>query len=80
MNVEMAARFLLWSTVLNYMILLVWFLVFIFAHDFIHRLHGRWFHLSRERFDTLHYGSMAVFKLGIILFNLTPYIVLTLVR
>jgi hypothetical protein len=70
---------LLWCAVINYGVLLVWFLFFILAHDFMHRLHGRWFRLSVEQFDALHYAGMGIFKLGIILLNLVPYIVLRIV-
>jgi hypothetical protein len=70
---------LLWCTVINYGVLLVWFLVFIQAHDWMYRLQSRLFHLSVEQFDTVHYGGMAVFKIGIMLFNLAPYIALTIV-
>ena len=58
---------------------LVWFLCFLLAHDGMHRLHGRWFHLSREQFDALHYADMAMCKIGILLFNLVPYIALRIV-
>ena len=54
-------------------------LVFILARDFMQRLHGRWFQLSRQQFDVIHYAGMAVFKLGIILFNLVPYVALRIV-
>lgn len=43
-----------------------------------HRLHGRWFNLSATTFDALHYGAMAVYKIGIMLFNLVPLLVLYL--
>jgi hypothetical protein len=36
---------------------MVWFLVFVFAHDWILRIHGKWFRLSREQFDALHYAG-----------------------
>jgi hypothetical protein len=32
-----------------------------------------------EQFDAIHYAGMTVFKLGIILFNLVPYIALRIV-
>lgn len=64
----------------NYAVLLVWFVAFVFAHDRLHRLHARWFALSVERFDAIHYGAMAVYKIGVLLFNLVPYIALTLMR
>jgi hypothetical protein len=38
--------------------------------------HGRWFRLSVEQFDMLHYAGMSIFKIGIILLNLVPYIAL----
>jgi hypothetical protein len=37
-------------------------------------LHSRWFHVSVEQFDALHYVGMALYKLGILLLNLVPYI------
>ncbi len=46
----------------------------------MYQLHSRWFHLSREQFDALHYASMALYKLGILLLNLVPYIALRVVR
>lgn len=79
MNIEVLRSFLLWCTVINYGILLVWFLFFVFAHDGIQRVHGKWFHFSREQFNALHYIGMAIFKIGIILFNLVPYVVLCIV-
>jgi hypothetical protein len=79
MNIEMTRDFLLWCTAINYGILLVWFLVFAFARDWMHRIHGRWFRLSGNQFDVLHYAGMSVFKIGIILFNLVPFIVLSIV-
>ena len=54
----------------------VWFLFFMLAHDWMHRLHGQWFHLSVEQFDMLHYAGMSIFKIGIMLLNLVPYVAL----
>jgi hypothetical protein len=53
-----------------------WFLVFLLARDSIHHLHSRWFRLSPEQLDMIHYAGMALYKIGILLFNLTPYVVL----
>ena len=76
MTLDSLFRFLLWSLVFNYAILLVWFLVFVFARNWIRGLHGRWFTLPDATFDALHYGGMAVYKIGIMLFNLVPLLVL----
>ncbi len=71
---------LLWSALLNYGVLSVWFLFFLFAHDWMYLLHARWFRLSVEQFDMLHYASMAIYKIGIILLNLVPWVTLGICR
>jgi hypothetical protein len=67
---------LLWCVVINYGILFVWFGVFVFAYDWLNRMHTRWFKLSVETFDAIHYAGMATYKLGIILLNLVPLLAL----
>ena len=79
MSLEIVRKTLLWCTILNYGILLVWFLFFMLAHDWIYQLHGKWFHLSVEQFDALHYAGMALYKIGTLLLNLIPYIALRIV-
>ena len=79
MTIEMIRGMLAWSTVINFGVLLWWFLFFSLAHDWTYRVHGKWFKLTPEQFDALHYGGMAVFKLGIVLFNLVPYLALRIV-
>jgi hypothetical protein len=77
MSIELTRNFLLWCTVINYGILLVWFLVFTLARDWMRRFHGRWFRLSDEQFDALHYMGMSIYKIGILLLNLVPFLVLS---
>jgi len=80
MNIEMIRKAFLWCGMINYGILLVWFLFFILAHDWMHLWHGRWFHLSVEQFDMLHYAGMSIYKIGILLLNVVPYIALDIAR
>ena len=79
MTVEIVRNALGWCALINYGVLLVWFVFFTTRHEWMYRLHGRWFKLSRERFDSAHYTGMALFKLGIILLNLVPYLALRIV-
>jgi len=79
MNIETLRSFLLWSAVINYGFLLWSFLVFLFAHDRLYQIHGRWFRLRVDQFDAIHYLGIAVYKLGIILLNLVPYLALLIV-
>ncbi|AMO23900.1 hypothetical protein GCM10027034_20260 [Ramlibacter solisilvae] len=70
--------FLLWCAAINYAILILWFGVFVWAHDWVYRMHTRWFKLSPERFDTLNYAGVAAYKIGIMLLNLVPLIAISL--
>jgi len=77
MNTEILKRTLAWSAAINYVILITWFVAFFAAHDWLFSLHGRFgFRLSAEQFDFAHYLGMAIYKLGIMLFNLVPYLAL----
>jgi hypothetical protein len=69
---------LLWCVGINYGVMLVWFGVFVYAHDWMYRLHTRWFKLSVESFDALHYAGLSIYKIGVILLNLVPLVALYL--
>ena len=79
MTVEQIRDVLAWCSVINIGLLLWWFLLFALAHDFVYRLHGKWFKLTVERFDAIHYAGMAFFKIGIFLLNIVPYLALRIV-
>lgn len=79
MTVDLLREVLGWSALINYAVLILWFLVFVFARDWMYRLHGQWFKLSPERFDAIHYAAMAFYKLCIFVFNLAPYLALRIV-
>jgi len=78
MTVEALRDMLAWCTVIDYIILLIWFFFFVFAHDWLYRVHSKWYKISREKFDEIHYAGMALFKISILLFNLAPYLALRL--
>ena len=79
MTIEQIRDVLAWCSVINIGLLLWWFLMFALAHDFVYRLHGKWFRLTVERFDAIHYAGMAFFKIGIFLLNIVPYLALRIV-
>jgi hypothetical protein len=49
---------------------------FVLAHDWLFRLHGRWFRIPVSSFDAVHYSGMAIYKIGILLFFLVPLLAL----
>lgn len=76
MNTDLIQNVLLWCLILNYGFVTVWFLAFMLAHEWMYRMHSRWFKLSREQFDAVHYAGLAIYKVGILLLNLVPYLAL----
>lgn len=79
MTIEIIRDALLWCIVINMGLLLWWLLFFVTAHDWMYRLHSKWFAISTEKFDSIHYAGMAFFKISIFLFNLVPYFALRIV-
>ena len=79
MTFEEIRRVLAWALVINWGILILWFLVFISAHDWLYRYHKKWFDLKTETFDALHYAGMAFFKLLILVFILAPYLAMHII-
>ena len=79
MSTDILLGLLGWAAFINYSVLSVWFLVFMLAHDWMYALHHKWFKISVQTFDTIHYAALAFYKLCIFLFLLGPYIALRIV-
>ena len=79
MTISEVKAFLLWSTAINYGILILWFSVFVCAHNWLYRMHTRWFKLSVETFDALTYMGVSIYKIAVVLLNLVPLIILCII-
>lgn len=80
MSVDLVRDFLGWSALINIGIFAVWVIVFFAAHNWVYSLHGEWFKISVERFDSIHYMLMGFYKLSIILLFLISYLALRVVN
>ena len=76
MSLEVIQSVLAWCSLINIGLLSIWLFFFIVAHDWIYKLHGKWFEMSVERFNSIHYALIGFFKLSILMFFLIPYLVL----
>jgi hypothetical protein len=76
MTIAILRDFFLWCAIVNYAVLFGWFLAFIFARRSLYQLHARWFRLSENQFDVIHYSGMAVYKIAALSLNVVPYIAL----
>jgi hypothetical protein len=75
-SIEILSRFFLWCGVINYVILIVWFLAFVLARDWIYGIHSKFFRISAEQFNAANYAGISFYKILILVFNVVPYIVL----
>ena len=76
MSPEMLRDVLAWCSLINLIFLALWFLGYAALRDWMHGLHAKWFRLSDETFDAIHYAGMALFKMMWLVFNVVPYLVL----
>jgi len=79
MTLEVIRSALAWCTLINWGLMLWWFLFFTFAHDLMYRVHSKWFNIPVEKFDAIHYAGIAFFKILVFMFNLVPYLALRIV-
>ena len=79
MTLETIRAFLGWSTLINWGFLLFYTLFMWLGRDFVYALHGRWFKLSRETFDAIHYSTVIAYKTAVILLCLVPYLALRII-
>jgi hypothetical protein len=77
MDLNAARNFLMWCTIVNYTLLIVWCFLFCCLHDRFVRLNEMMFGRKIPAIDTVNYAGIALYKIGIILFNLVPWVVLT---
>lgn len=80
MDIEVVRKTLLCCAIINYALLTFWVVLYLLARTWLHRLWGFWFRLTSEQFDALNFAGMMLYKLGIILFNLVPFVALVIVR
>jgi hypothetical protein len=79
MSIEVVGGVLLWCAIMNFALLAVWSLLFVMPHEWVYRLWSRWFRLSIEQFDAVNFAGIVLYKVGILLFNLIPYVALRIV-
>ena len=80
MSIEVARHALLWCSVINYILLAIWSTLFVLPHEWLYRFWARRFRVTAEQFDTINFGGIVFYNMGIFLLNLVPFLALTFVR
>ncbi len=79
MDIQTVRSFFMWCTIINGGLLLFSFLTCAYAKDWVYRMHGNWFPMSRETFDVVIYCFIGIMKVIVLMFNLIPYIALGII-
>jgi hypothetical protein len=69
----------MWCTIINFGLLALWAIIFLLAPNFVYAMQSRWFSISREQFDLVFYSFLGAFKIIVIVFNLVPWIALSII-
>lgn len=79
MDIQTVQAFFMWCTIINGGLLIISFLTCAYAREWVYQMHGKWFPMPREAFDVVIYCFIGLMKIFVLLFNLVPYIALTIV-
>jgi uncharacterized protein DUF6868 len=78
-TLRVLSKILFWCFVLGFLSLLLWFVAYITAADFIFEIHGDMFNITRHDIDIMNYYGMTYAKGTIFMLFLVPYIAVRLV-
>ena len=79
MDISIVVKVFGWITAINYGILTIWFLTFVFAKNWYYQLTSNWFSIPKDKFDMIHYTLMGTFELLVFILFLAPYLAFKIV-
>ncbi|WP_345947266.1 DUF6868 family protein [Natroniella acetigena] len=80
MELQLLRTFFMWCTILNVGLLLLSFPLLILANDYVYKIHSKWFSMPRETFNMVLYSLIGIYKIIIFVFNLVPWVALTIIE
>ena len=80
MDIEMLTKLFMWCTILNLGLLMFSFLILAFNGDFVYKMHSKWFPMPRETSNIVLYSFIGMYKIIVFVFNVVPWVVLTIIR
>lgn len=79
MDIQALIAFFMWCTIINGAILLLWGGMAMLAPDLMYRTQSKWFPIPRETFNVIFYSFLGIFKIIYLVFNLVPFLALSLI-
>ncbi|HVJ81712.1 MAG TPA: hypothetical protein VNC50_11650 [Planctomycetia bacterium] len=79
MTLPQIRKALLWCTVINFGVLIVWSLLMLNPHEWLHQIWLPRFRISAEQFDLVSFQGIVLYKSLTLIFNLVPLVALCFV-
>lgn len=79
MDIQTLTTLLMWCTIINGGIYVLWVVFLTFAPDLVYRIQSKWFPIPRETFNVVIYSFLGSFKIIYLFFNVVPYLALLIV-
>ena len=67
-----------WCTLINIGLMIFSFIVIVAMRSFVYKMHSKWFPMSEATFNAIVYSYLGVYKILIIVFNLVPWLALSM--
>ena len=79
MDIEIVTAFFMWCSIVNIGLLVVSFLLWMVASDWIYSLQSRWFPMPRSTFNMAFYCMLGFYKITVYIVNIVPWVVLEII-
>ena len=79
MDTEMLRVFFMWCSIVNISLLVVSFLLWIAASDWIYALQSKWFPMPRPTFNVIFYCLLGFYKITVYIVNIVPWVALEII-
>lgn len=76
MDTQTLTSFFMWCSIINGAVLMLWTFATMFAGDLLYQSQYKWFPIPRDTFNVVMYSLIGFMKVMLIIFSLTPFIVL----
>ena len=79
MDIEILTTFFRWCSIVNICLLIVLFVLWMVASNWIYALHSKWFPMPRQTLNVIFYCFFGFYKITVYVFNIVPWVVLEII-
>ncbi len=80
MDIETITAFFMWCTIINVGIIAFSFVILAGARGWVYKMHSKCFPIPQDTFNAAIYSFLGLYKILIIIFNLIPYLALSIIK